>query len=251
MSKHDRFLGRAEAYAAARPTYPGALGEWLDAQGLLDAKVADLGAGTGLFTRLLLEFGADVCAVEPNSEMRAALLTDLAEAVSSERLSVKDGTSEATGLDPHSVGLITAAQAAHWFDPAPTLAEFRRILIPGGKVLLVWNDWRGVEEPFNHAYRDAITPFYAEGDHPEHINRVPEDELHQFMPDGFVKQVFDNPVAFSREKLHALAGSVSYLPAPHDPRFPELTAALDAIFDAHQQDGTVKLTYRTHAFLGS
>ena len=61
MSSSDRFLGRAEVYAAARPTYPAALREWLREQNLLTA-AADIGAGTGLFTQLLLEGGAQVSA---------------------------------------------------------------------------------------------------------------------------------------------------------------------------------------------
>lgn len=251
MTNPDRFLGRAAVYSAARPTYPAALGEWLQSLGLLSGRVADIGAGTGLFTRLLLEHGAQVDAVEPNPEMRAALLDNLQGATQAGQLAVHDGTSEQTGLADHSVQLVTAAQAAHWFEPVATVRELRRILTPAGRVLLVWNDWRGVPEPFNAAYRDAITPFYADGDNPEQINRVPEDEIPQFMPGGFEKRVFDNPVPFTREKLYALAGSVSYLPAPSDPQYPKLMTALDHAFDAHQQQNSVRMTYRTHVFLGT
>ncbi|OLV15895.1 class I SAM-dependent methyltransferase [Deinococcus marmoris] len=252
MTNSDRFLGRAGVYASARPTYPPALGEWLAGLGLLSGRVADVGAGTGLFTRLLLAHGSGpafaVEAVEPNPEMRAQLETALAQETSAGRLRVYDGTSEATSLASASVSLITAAQAAHWFDPPPTVQEFRRVLTPGGQVLLVWNDWRGVDTPFNAVYREVVTQFSREDG--ELISRVPEQELPRLMPGGFDVQTFDNPVPFTQGRLRALAGSVSYLPSPSDPGFAAVVQQLDAAFETHSAGDQVTLTYRTHAYLG-
>lgn len=218
-------------------------------RGLLAGWVADVGAGTGLFTRLLLRQGARVYAVEPNPEMRARLAEDLADQVLAERLSVWAGTSEATGLPDASVTLVTAAQAAHWFAPEPTVREFRRILRPDGHVLLVWNDWRGEETPFNAAYGEVIRPFQA-ADTPEVATRIPEAEVPRLLPGGFERVTFEHPLSLTRERLHALAASVSYLPSPADAAYSALTRALDALFDAHQREGRVTLAYRTHAFLG-
>lgn len=243
----DRFLGRAEVYAAARPSYPAALGEALQRRGLLGGQVADLGAGTGLFTRLLLDSGATVTATEPNPEMRAQLTAALGPAIRAGRLTVREGTAEATGLPDQGVDLITAAQAAHWFDPAPTLREFRRVLRPGGHVLFVWNDWRGVEVPFNEAYGEAVAQFSPEESRVQ--TRVPREELARWFPDGFEELAFDHPTAFTRERLHALAGSISYLPAPGSERHPELLGALNRAFDRHAVEGKVELGYRTLAFL--
>ncbi|MCD0166680.1 class I SAM-dependent methyltransferase [Deinococcus sp. 12RED42] len=248
-----RFLGRADVYAQARPGYPDALGAWLRDLGLLNARVADIGAGTGLFTRLLLAHGATVTAVEPNPDMRAALGEGLRGVPG---LTVQAGTSEATGLAGASVGLITAAQAAHWFDPARTTPEFRRVLIPGGRVLFVWNDWRaaGDTAPFNRAYGEVVRAFTAGDPLPL---RVPEDDLPLFMPGGFEVREWTYTHPLTRAALHALAGSVSYLPAPDSPDFPALRSALDAAFDAHAQAGapgagaSVELAYLTRAYLGT
>lgn len=248
MTTADRFLGRAGVYAAARPSYPQALGEWMVERGLLSGPVADVGAGTGLFTRLLLAHGAQVQAVEPNPEMRARLEEGLRPELESGRLTVHDGTSEATGLGEASVSLITAAQAAHWFTPEPTVREFRRILHPGGHVLLVWNDWRGEDVPFNLAYGEVVRGFQA--GMPEAVTRSPDDELAGLLPGGFEHVAFDNPLALTRERLHALAASVSYLPSPTSLDFPALTQALDTAFEAHEQEGDVTLHYRAHAYLG-
>ena len=248
MSAPDRFLGRAGVYAAARPSYPQALGEWMMERGLLSGPVTDIGAGTGLFTRLLLAHGARVHAVEPNPEMRAQLEEALRSELESGYLTVQDGTSEATGLPDASVSLITAAQAAHWFSPEPTVREFRRVLRPGGHVLLVWNDWRGEDVPFNRAYGEVVRGFQS--GMPEAVTRAPDDELAQLLPGGFEHIAFDNPVTLTRERLHGLAASVSYLPSPASADFPALTRALDEAFGQHAQQGTVTLHYRAHAYLG-
>ena len=75
----ERFSDRASDYVKARPSYPTEVLTLLRAEcGLGDRSVvADLGSGTGIFTRLLLESGARVLAVEPNDEMRAAAEREL------------------------------------------------------------------------------------------------------------------------------------------------------------------------------
>jgi SAM-dependent methyltransferase len=133
-----RFSDRVGDYVRYRPSYPAELIEHLRSHaGLFEASiVADVGSGTGIFTRLLLDTGATVFAVEPNDEMRGA-----AEAVLSARPNFRSvkGTAEATGLADGFVSLVTCAQAFHWFDPAATRREFMRILGRDGSCALVWN----------------------------------------------------------------------------------------------------------------
>lgn len=249
MSNPERFDGRAGVYAAARPGYPLALLDFLRGEADLE-RVADLGAGTGLFTELLLQGARHVTAIEPNAGMREALQARLWAAQERGQLEVRDGTAERTTLPGHAMTLLSAAQAAHWFAPAPTLAEFRRILRPGGRVLFVWNDWRGSTHPFNLAYGHTINRFYREGDQPEQINRVPHDEIPAFMPGGHLYRTFENPLPLSLERLQALAGSVSYLPGPTDPEYPAMSAALHDLFHEYAEGGRVTLEYVAHSFLG-
>ncbi len=142
MNPLSRFSDRAADYAKYRPSYPDqAIATILEGLGNPSQLVAaDIGAGTGISSRLLAERGVRVLAIEPNPSMR--------EAASPHALvEFRNGTAEATNLPDSSVDLVTCFQAFHWFDPAPTLWEFHRILKPSGRLALVWND-RSQEDEF-------------------------------------------------------------------------------------------------------
>ncbi|AOY94387.1 SAM-dependent methyltransferase [Cupriavidus sp. USMAA2-4] len=129
------FASQADTYARGRPDYPAALDGWLRTQlGLGPGKtVADVGAGTGKFSRLLARTGAHVIAVEPVAAMRAQLVAAVPSA------EAREGTAEALPLADASVDAVVCAQAFHWFANPAAVAEFRRVLRPGGKLGLVWN----------------------------------------------------------------------------------------------------------------
>jgi SAM-dependent methyltransferase len=137
MRPTERFASRAEDYARWRPSYPpgaveGVL-EGLDASALA---AADIGAGTGIFTLLLaqrLTGTSVVWALEPSAQMRA-------HAPAHARVRWLDGSAERTGLAGASADVLVCAQAFHWFRPAEALDEFARVVRPGGRVALVWND---------------------------------------------------------------------------------------------------------------
>lgn len=125
------YLSGAGRYDRVRPSYPEEIAGWLvppDA-----SAAADLGAGTGIFTRMLLARGLRVTAVDPSEDMLSVLASRLAGAVTAV------GTAEATGLPDASVQLVTVAQAWHWVDPAAAAAEAARVLVPGGTLGVLWN----------------------------------------------------------------------------------------------------------------
>jgi ubiquinone/menaquinone biosynthesis C-methylase UbiE len=134
----ERFTGRVADYERYRTRYPQRVIETLRERCGLRREdvVADVGAGTGMLAELFLENGNAVIAVEPNAEMRAACERILARY---ERLRVVDAAAEHTELDASSVDMVAVGRAFHWFDRDRALAEFKRILKPGGWVVLAAN----------------------------------------------------------------------------------------------------------------
>ncbi|MFE2289540.1 class I SAM-dependent methyltransferase [Streptomyces sp. NPDC059452] len=131
------FDAEAAAYAANRPSYPPALFdavEELSGRPLAGARVADVGAGTGLGTARLRERGAQITAVEPGDGMAEQFRRSLPD------VPVVRGDGNRLPLRTGSMDLITYAQAWHWTDPARSVPEVRRVLRPGGALALWWND---------------------------------------------------------------------------------------------------------------
>lgn len=129
------FARGAKVYAASRPGYPPAALDWLrDRLGIgPGSAVAEIGAGTGKFTRLIVETGADVVAVDPVTEMLEQLHRDLPM--------VRTAVAPAAALPfaDASLDAIVCATAFHWFAQAEVVAEFRRVLRPDGALGLIWN----------------------------------------------------------------------------------------------------------------
>lgn len=150
------FGAAGEQYERDRPDYPAA-GVALLVEHLAigpGTTVADVGAGTGKLTRALAATGATVIAVEPIASMRDQIAFTVPRAVPF------DGTAEAMALRDGSIDAITVAQAFHWFDGPRALAEFHRVLRPGGRLGLVWNE-RDRDTPWVAAFDriiDAVDP---------------------------------------------------------------------------------------------
>ena len=242
-----RFSSRVENYVRYRPGYPPQIVELLRRECALtvDAVVADIGSGTGIFSELLLESGNAVYGIEPNPEMRAAGERLLA---GYPRFTSVDGTAEATTLPDASVGFVTAAQAFHWFDLARTRTEFARILRPDGWVVLIWNDRHVDSTAFLRDYEALLQTFatdYAEVRHKElDLARVRE-----FVGTDAVKQtILPNQQTFDRDGLLGRLLSSSYAPEAGHPSHAPMCARLEEIFRRHQTNGTVTVEYDTQVY---
>jgi SAM-dependent methyltransferase len=142
------FSRAAGAYERARPGYPDGVVALLAETGALrpGGVVVDVAAGTGKLTRQLSPSGAAVVAIEPLAPMREALVgTPLVAAGTAEALPLRDGSAD----------LVTVAQAFHWLDAGPALAEVLRVLRPGGWLALIWNE-RDESVPWVQAFGDVI-----------------------------------------------------------------------------------------------
>ena len=125
------FGGVVDAYDRARPTYPRDAAAWLVGQDA--ASVLELGAGTGKLTAQLVDLGHDVVATDPDQTMLARLSRNLPE------VRTLQAHAEELPVGDRAYDAVVAAQAFHWFDLDRALPEIARVLKPGGRVGLVWN----------------------------------------------------------------------------------------------------------------
>ncbi|MFM9959529.1 MAG: class I SAM-dependent methyltransferase [Phycisphaerales bacterium] len=209
-----RFTGRVGDYAKHRPSYPP---EAIDAllEGIAPgAWAADIGAGTGISTRLLLDRGINVHAVEPNADMRRRGKADTASFGT--RVLWHDSTGERTGLADAAVSLVLCAQSLHWLEGAAAMHEFARILSPGGRAAALWNV-HDVRDPAMAAYRDVVMR------HARDVPRSPwfrNDACVLGAPaaraaglTGYRLREFPNQHTVTLEGLIGRAMSASYMPA--------------------------------------
>lgn len=245
-----RFSDRVQDYVRFRPSYPPELIAHLRHQAGLGpgCMVADVGAGTGIFTRLLLETGARVFAVEPNDAMRAAAEVELAR---NPRFTSVPGTSEQTGLPDRSVGLITCAQAFHWFEPMATRREFRRIGSTGAWCALVWNEPIADATEFSQGYERIKENYGTDFEAVRHRSTERKDIYDRFFGRRtWEKRSFGNFQVLDFEGLKGRLLSSSYAPKEGHPSHPPMLAALRELYERCQQGDMIRMDYRTNLYLG-
>jgi len=244
----SRFSDRVENYVLYRPGYPPPAREVLKDQcGLVPEHViADIASGTGKWTQMLLENGNAVFGVEPNEEMRQAgerLLRNFPKFTS------VAGKAEATTLADASVDFVTAAQAAHWFDRAAARREFRRILKPGGWLVLLWNERRLEGTSFLRAYEQLLLTYGT--DYADIRHERTTAEMHEFFdPEPFEERVFPMRQDFDYGGLEGRLLSSSYAPVAGHPQHEPMLAELRRIFHEHAVHGCVGFEYRTRVYYG-
>ncbi len=240
-----RFDDRARDYAAYRPSYPAAA---IDAilSGMGDARnlsAADIGAGTGIASRLLADRGVRVRAIEPNAAMRAV-------AAPHAGVTFLEATAEKTGLPDASIDVATSFQAFHWFEPEAALREFHRILRPAGRLALVWNE-RDSRDPFTAEYGELILAVC--GDHPSLKRSGMELSAHRVEASGLFRagRSFETPNS-RRSSCDALLGaslSGSYVPR-EGPGYEQLMDGLRRLHEKYRgADGCVQMIYKTEVML--
>jgi SAM-dependent methyltransferase len=245
-----RFSNRVENYTRYRPSYPKdeMLGLLAGECGLTPASIiADVGSGTGIMTRIFLENGNQVFAVEPNAEMRHAAEQLLA---AYPRFVSVPATAEDTTLQAGAADFVVAAQAFHWFDRDQARREFVRILKPGGWVVLVWNERRDSSTPLLADYEQLLRTYSVDYASVNHRN-ITDEVLHSFFtPDEFMSRTLSYAQILDFEGVKGRLLSSSYSPLPGDPGFEPLMEGLRAAFDAHQIDGYVSMEYDTQLYYG-
>ena len=210
----DKFTGKAQAYAKARPGYPDESIEYIRALVSPDAVFADIGAGTGMFTELIARYGYKIFAVEPNADMREQLVTTLSPFPNAK---IVYGSAENTTLPDHSVDVIICAQALNYFDIITYKLECQRIGKTGCIAIALYNNIPGIGNPKNYQRSTAL--FFNNPD----------------------VRAFPNPVFYTRENWLTFMLSHAGVPVPFDPNYEGYIKEMNAIFDRENINGLLRL----------
>jgi SAM-dependent methyltransferase len=249
QSPTERFSDRVENYVKYRPSYPI---EILDALantcGLSPTStIADIGSGTGILSKLFLDNGNIVYAVEPNQEMRTAAEDLLADYPNLKSI---QGQAEQTTLDDRTIDIVTVGQALHWFDQEKTKSEFIRILRPKGWVVLVWNERKLDASPFLKGYEQLLETHAKEYNAVKHRNVSANDLIDFYHPFPVRCLTFGNVQSFDFDGLRGRMLSSSYVPNVGQPGHLEMLSDLQSLFNKHQVNGKVNIEYETLLYFG-
>ena len=246
----------AELYDASRPGYPDALIDDLvawAADGSAPPRALEVGAGTGKATRALAQRGVAVLAIEPSAEMAA-----VARRTTVAHPGVEIVETDFERFDPagRRFGLVYAAQAWHWVDPAAGYARAREALDPGGRLVAFWNRPAWGES----ALRDALIAAYARivpdlrSDGPMHpANRdavdVDEDwERAIGAADGLVEPEicsYEWELRYDPERYADLIATLSEIRLLDERTRAELLEAVRAVVAQHGPELTMAMRTRT------
>ena len=206
-----------EHYARGRPTYP--VDAVRVAHVAASSAVLEVGAGTGKLTRVLVDEFAEVVAVEPDPHMRS-WFTSLCPGAG-----LLAGAAEALPVADASVDAVFVAEAFHWFDHKLAVAEFARVLRPGGALVLMWNRPAGQPDPPITAVESLLEPLWPRDiDMPLDLDPRRFPYAHEW-PRAFEHSPFEplqestfaNIRSVSRDDLVAFFGSMGWIGAlPED-----------------------------------
>ena len=153
----EAFGGDPAGYHAVRPGYPDWVFEMLADRGCIfkDAATFEIGAGSGLATRRLVDLGANpLVIIEPDARMAGFL----GETIQADGLSILTAPFEDAVLPENSFDLGISVTAFHWLNEDVALAKIAGLLRPGGWWCMIWNVFGdpGRHDPFHEATRELL-----------------------------------------------------------------------------------------------
>ncbi|TRZ39520.1 class I SAM-dependent methyltransferase [Niallia circulans] len=249
MDNNTKFNGKAKVYAAYRPDYPKQLLNDLisECELSINSTVADIGAGTGILTKQLLDLELTVFAVEPNEDMRQAAIELLKDYKCN---TLVNGAAENTTLPPNSVDLVTAAQSFHWFNKEEFHKECQRILKKGGKVAIIANE-RIDEASVNLEIADVFRRYCPKFNGFSNGLNGSQEVYDSFFNRNYQEIIYEYPLKYNKSTFIGRHLSSSFALKEGDKQFSMLVEALAAIFDKYGENGLLYMPNVTKCRYGA
>ena len=248
MANEQAFSNRAENYSKGRPGYAKGVSELLFNDILKpNDKIADIGSGTGIFAKAIIERGFDVFCVEPNEDMR----TQAKKLFSGNPHFISVAASaETTTLTEHSINLVTAASAFHWFDTEKFHTECKRILKPNGILFTVANA-RDYTDPFTLRQHEICMELCKGFTSFRHGINKSAPKLETLFGININYAEFDYPLEYEKEKFVQRSLSSSYAPEINTAAYQKYIEELWALMDEFAPDnGKITVPNVTVAYWG-
>ena len=247
----DKFNGMGKVYSKYRPSYPLNFVDYLftDVGMSQSSIIADVGSGTGILTRQLLEKGSNVYGIEPNADMRVIAETNLNNFPGFTSVS---GSAENTTIDDNSVDYITVAQAFYWFDREKFKKECQRILKPEGKVILVWNTRDNENELVieNYEVNRKYCPNFK-GFSDGMYGKTNNDDFSDFFNGEYETKVFLNNLIFDMDGFIGRNLSASYALKSNDAQYNDYVNELKKIYEKYSNNGQLIMPNLTRSYVGN
>ena len=246
----DKFNGMGKIYSKYRPSYPVNFIDYLftDVGISQSSTIADIGSGTGILTKQLLEKGSKVYGIEPNVDMRAIAETNLKNF---SKFTSINGNSENTTIADNSIDYITVAQAFHWFDREKFKKECQRILKHEGKVILVWNTRDNESELVmeNYEVNRKYCPNFK-GFSDGMYGKTNEDDFSNFFNGKYETKVFINNLIFDMDGFIGRNLSASYALKSNDAQYNNYVNELKKIYEKYSNNGQLIMPNLTRSYIG-
>ncbi len=247
MANENIFTTKAKDYASSRPGYAPEAYE-LIRQTMLkkNARIVDVGAGTGIFAGEFLHCGYEVFCIEPNEAMRREAEAKFQQlslfhsvAAAAEQIPLPDGCAD----------LITAASAFHWFDVQHFRTECLRLLRPGGLVCIVLNARQ--YDAFTERQHELCMKLCPSFHSLTHGLEKTQQRVKHFFGDSCSEARFTFPLDYSKEAFIRRSLSSSYAPERGTPNCTAYTAQLRCLLDACFESEQISIANETVLYWGT
>jgi len=247
---YGNFTKKAELYDTYRPRYSSKYKDYLINEiGISSSSwVADIGAGTGIHSRLIYEITQNLEIIEPDMDMLAICRKNII----SEKCIFINSPAENIEFNHPRVDFITVAQAFHLFDSKKCMSEFKKLLKSEGITILVWNSKEHNNDVFS-ANEKVIKKYCPKYSREIHAHTFDEDTYRDLFENdmySYVRLDHDSDEYLSKETFIGRTLSASYAITSENDLYNEFCSKLEDVFIKYSQNGKIYIPQSTVIYYG-